>query len=277
MLALRRKPRRFFASVDTVLTLVIALGGIATGIGAIWAAVLARRQAQLTERSLEEQRRFLEEQNQIARNQAQVTERSFAEQNERARLSLAFDLVMRLRDRFDSPGSLRSRREAAKFLLQNAFAEDGAGEVPSLSTNNAAMTVCNFFAEVGELQRIGVLSAETVWNNTSDWCQAYWLMCKPAVEKMRQEWENPGLYAQFERLGRLMAEMDRERGIAPPRQNDCVRSWPWRPPWPRNHPVMRTAEVRKHHPRGKDFSGSSAVTSRNSSIHNGAANEPTAF
>jgi hypothetical protein len=78
------------------------------------------------------------------------------------------------------------------------------------------MTMCNFFAEVGELQRIGVLSAETVWNNTSDWCQAYWLLCKPAVEKMRQEWENPGLYAQFERLGRLMAEMDRERGIAPP-------------------------------------------------------------
>jgi hypothetical protein len=29
--------------MDTFLTLVIALGGIATGIGAIWAAILARR------------------------------------------------------------------------------------------------------------------------------------------------------------------------------------------------------------------------------------------
>src|SRR5215207_4911227 len=38
--------------VDTLLTLVIALGGIATGIGAIWAALAARRQAQVTERSL---------------------------------------------------------------------------------------------------------------------------------------------------------------------------------------------------------------------------------
>ena len=30
--------------MDTLLTLIIALGGIATGIGAIWTAMLARRQ-----------------------------------------------------------------------------------------------------------------------------------------------------------------------------------------------------------------------------------------
>jgi hypothetical protein len=159
MLSRRRKIRRSFAGADTFLTLVIALGGIATGVGAIWAAMLAGCQAQFTERSLDEQHRF---------------------------------------------------------LLQNAFAEDGAGEVPPLSTNNAAMTVCNCFEEIGDLQRIGVLSDETAWNNASHWSQAFWLLCKPAVEKMRQEWENPALYAQFERLSRLMAEMDRERGIAPP-------------------------------------------------------------
>jgi hypothetical protein len=41
-------------AMDTLLTLVLALGGIATGIGAIWTALAARRQAQLTERSLTE-------------------------------------------------------------------------------------------------------------------------------------------------------------------------------------------------------------------------------
>ena len=46
--------------MDTLLTLIIALGGIATGIGAIWTAMLARRQ-------LIEQRRFLGEQNERAR------------------------------------------------------------------------------------------------------------------------------------------------------------------------------------------------------------------
>jgi hypothetical protein len=78
------------------------------------------------------------------------------------------------------------------------------------------MTVCDFFEEVGELQRIGVLSDETVWSNASVWSQAYWLLCGPAIEKIRQEWDNPALYAQFERLSYLMADMDRERGIAPP-------------------------------------------------------------
>jgi hypothetical protein len=34
--------------MDQILTLIIALGGIATGIGAIWAALAARRQAQIT-------------------------------------------------------------------------------------------------------------------------------------------------------------------------------------------------------------------------------------
>src|SRR3954467_15512273 len=63
------------AVVDTFLTLVIALGGIATGIGAIWAALAARRQAQISER------------------QAQLTERSLNEQNERLRLNLEVDLL----------------------------------------------------------------------------------------------------------------------------------------------------------------------------------------
>lgn len=58
--------------MDKLLTLVIAVGGIATGVGAIWTAMLARRQVQVTERSL-------------------------AEQNERARLTLEYDLLTRIR------------------------------------------------------------------------------------------------------------------------------------------------------------------------------------
>jgi hypothetical protein len=53
--------------MDTLLTLVIAIGGIATGIGAIWAALAARRQAHVTERSLGQTERRLTEQGQILR------------------------------------------------------------------------------------------------------------------------------------------------------------------------------------------------------------------
>jgi len=79
--------------MDTFVTLVIAPGGTATGIGAIWAA---RRQAQANERSLAQ------------------TERSLAEQNERLRLNLELDLLTRLGDRFESPQFSSGRREAAR-------------------------------------------------------------------------------------------------------------------------------------------------------------------
>jgi hypothetical protein len=77
--------------VDTFLTLVIALGGIATGIGAVWTATLARRQRN-------EQRQFLRE------------------QNDRARLNFTVDLLLRYVDRFESEHFLRRRRAAARYL-----------------------------------------------------------------------------------------------------------------------------------------------------------------
>ena len=91
--------------METLLTLTIAVGGIATGIGAIWAALAARRQAQITERSLAQ------------------TERSLAEQNERLRLNLEVDLLTRLRDRLESPHFLSRRRTAAKYLLDNVIVD----------------------------------------------------------------------------------------------------------------------------------------------------------
>jgi len=184
--------------VDTLLTLLIALGGIATGIGAIWAALVARRQAQVTERSLT------------------LTERSLAEQNERSRLNLEVDLLTRLADRFDSPHFLGRRRAAAKYLLDNAFADDRVVEVRALNT--AAWDVCDFYEGLGHLRRLGVLMDESVWFRFGVVAQPYWLLCKPAIEKRREEWQIPGLIEEFEDLSRQMAELDRERGIEPPTQ-----------------------------------------------------------
>jgi hypothetical protein len=99
-----------------------ASGGSATGIGAIWAALLARRQAQLTERSLEEQ-------------------------NERARLTLEFDLFSRIGERLESPHWLNTRRAAAEYLLENAFEGNEVVEVTALNT--AVWEVCNLFEEIG--------------------------------------------------------------------------------------------------------------------------------
>jgi hypothetical protein len=177
--------------MEPLLTLVIAVGGIATGIGAIWAAMVARRQAQITERTL-------------------------AEQNERSRLNLEVDLLSKLADRFESPHFVSRRRAAAKYLIDNAFVEDDIVEVPHLNTglNTAAYDVLNFFEGVGYLQRLGALQAESVWQQLGLFVQAYWLVCKPTVEKLREEWGNPAVYEEFERLNRVVTDLDREQGIA---------------------------------------------------------------
>jgi hypothetical protein len=179
--------------MNALLTLVIAVGGIATGIGAIWAAIVARRQARLTERSL-------------------------TEQNERSRLTLEFDLLTRLEDRSVSPHFLSRRRAAAKYLLDNAFVEedDDVVEVPPL--NPAAIDVCRFYEEVGDLVSVGILRAESAWDRFGVLAQSYWLVCKPAIEKMREELGFPMMYGDFEHLCRMLADLDRERGIAAPTQ-----------------------------------------------------------
>jgi hypothetical protein len=46
---------------------------------------------------------------------------------------------------------------------------------------------------------------------------------------MREEWKIPALYEEFEHLGRVLADLERERGIEPPRKNSCARSWKMRP------------------------------------------------
>ena len=181
--------------METLLTLAIAVGGIATGIGAIWAALSARRQAQITERSLAQ------------------TERSLAEQNERSRLNLEVDLLTRLRDRFENPHFLSRRRAAAKYLIDNAFLDGDMVEVERL--NRAVLDVCNFFEELGELQRFGALRAEPVWNRFGAMAQAYWLVCKPTLEKRREERGDPAMYEEFERINRVGVGLDRERDIEP--------------------------------------------------------------
>ena len=182
--------------MDTLLTLVIAVGGIATGIGAIWTAVLARRQ-------LLEQRRFLEE------------------QNDRARLTLEFDLITRLEDRFQSPRFLSRRRTAARHATDTFFGEDGTIEAGVF--DRASHDVADFFENVAYLQRSGVLRPESVWHTFGMAARVYWALYGPTVRQMRQEQEDPTFYEDFERLDRLVADISGERGMPPPTRDRLRR------------------------------------------------------
>jgi hypothetical protein len=76
--------------------------------------------------------------------------------------------------------------------------------------------VCAFFEDLAHLQTIEALPAETVWNSFGSVARTYWPLCKPAIEKLREEWKVPALYEEFENLSGVLADLERERGIEPP-------------------------------------------------------------
>jgi hypothetical protein len=190
--------------VDTFLTLVIALGGIATGIGAIWAAIAARRQGQVTERqahlteqSLAQTERSLAEQAQILR-----------EQNERARLSLEVDLLYKLEERFDSPRFRNLRKRHVTYLKENCFVDDRIVGVEHL--DSATEQIFDFLEEVGYLTRTGVLPLDQVWIRWNG-LQSDWALCEPAIKRLRDERGDPQIYEDLENLHRQMADYERRR------------------------------------------------------------------
>jgi hypothetical protein len=181
--------------MDTFLTLVIALGGITTGIGAIWAAMLARRQGRVTEQSLREQLKI------------------FQEQNERARLALEADMLLKFYERFQGKGLSLSetRRSAAKHIKDNFFRGDNdLLEVDNL--NKAGEDVLNFFELMGLLVRAATIDERLVQELFRFRLVRYWELCKPAVERAREEDRSPDLWVNFENLAIRMIALAKEDG-----------------------------------------------------------------
>jgi hypothetical protein len=127
--------------MEPLLTLVIALGGIATGIGAIWTAVVTRHLARLTEESLREQ-------------------------NERARINLEVDMMYKLDERALSQRYQNYTIRSCTYIKENYFVDDAILEVDHLDP--ASAQVLSFYDELGYLTRTGVLQLERVWNAYGD-------------------------------------------------------------------------------------------------------------
>jgi hypothetical protein len=182
---------------------------------------IARNQAQLTEQSLTEQRQSFQEQTEIARRQSQLTERSLIDQNERSRLNLELDLLYRLRDRFESSYFLSRRRRAAKYATDNFAVEGDIAQAGRF--NRAAYDVANFFEDLGYLQRIGALQAETVYHSFGIMARTYWALYGNAINELREEYGDAEIYEDFERLERVVADLDRERHVEPTTQEVVLR------------------------------------------------------
>jgi hypothetical protein len=177
--------------MEPLLTLVIALGGIATGIGAIWTAVVTRHLARATEQSVAEQSQYLRE------------------QNERARINLEVDLMYRLEERFNSPRFQNYKIRSLTYVKENYFVDDDILEVDELDL--ASEQLHDFFDEAGYLARIGVLPVERVWSMFPG-ITTGWVLWEPAVKKQREEWGDSRLFEDYEYLYHKLVDLERQRG-----------------------------------------------------------------
>ena len=124
--------------MEPLLTLLIAPGGIATGIGASWTAMVTRNLARATERSLAEQSESFRKQNEHAR-----------EQNKRARINLEVDLMQRLGGQGEIPRPLHQLREfgrfACAFSLRSRCCHWVRPDRPSLHYQTARQGRCSSY------------------------------------------------------------------------------------------------------------------------------------
>lgn len=196
--------------METYITLVIAIGGIATGIGAIWTALVARRQ-------LGEQRRLLEEDAVIARRQAQLMEEtliqqrdSLQSQNERARVNLEVEVMYKLWKQWESRTFQAYRQQSMQYVLDHFFVDGELREVKQMEPGSRLLF--DFFDEIGYLTRNGVVSIERVTSTFGIPLRLGWALFEPAINAYREESSAPYRYANSEELYHRILDYDRARG-----------------------------------------------------------------
>ncbi len=206
-------------TLTTILTVVTAIGAIWAALASTSQARASSVQARVAERGLEEQVRSFREQNELAREQnerAKEENERARRQEERARLSFEVDMMLKLEDRWESPTFLDRRRKAANYVKAHFLTDDGGLlEVDHIDENIRLDTLnqLNFFEQLGNLVRQEVVRAETVWHRFGMDVRQYWALYRPAMEKMREEYKDPTLFEDFERLDALMADIDRQHGV----------------------------------------------------------------
>ncbi len=120
--------------------------------------------------------------------------------------------MLKLEDHWNSPTVLERRSKAANYVKEHFFTDDGGLlEVEHIDEN--AERLLSFFELLGDLVKQGVVRAETVWHRMGIRVRQYYALYRPAIEKTREEYKDPTLLEDFERLDALMADIDRQHGI----------------------------------------------------------------
>jgi len=113
----------------------------------------------------------------------------------------AYDFLRKEDDRFRSDKLVRRRSDLAKVLLQTPEDFD--------RIDAYADYVLDFFEDLGLILRRRLAPAFLVWSTSAYYVLRYWAVVLPYIRWVRDTYEDPSYYTEFEYLHRVMMKLER--------------------------------------------------------------------
>jgi hypothetical protein len=105
----------------------------------------------------------------------------------------------------DTLGVHEAAEDAGAVGLVDTF-----GIAAASHRSRVASPICDFFEDIALLEERGHLSRKDVWEDWNRTVEFWWSVLAPAVHERRSLY--PGDFEGFERLNKLMQELDRKAG-----------------------------------------------------------------
>ncbi len=83
---------------------------------------------------------------------------------------------------------------------------------PSNLDNPSAGLVALYWEKVATLVRGGYIDHKLIWQVSAENCVPWWIILGPSARRLREEWRDPTVSANFEWLAEAMAELRRRAG-----------------------------------------------------------------
>ena len=133
-----------------------------------------------------------------------ITFLAIARQLRAQRAAVAFDQFQQLDQEWLSP-RMRHVRLRLAIGLRTGAADD--------QNEQFAGRLDNFFRKLELLHRKGYLDTELLWLNFGEDVVRWWSVVSDLVQQVRQAYDSPNEFAEWERLMRRMRDMMAKRGV----------------------------------------------------------------
>jgi uncharacterized membrane protein len=152
----------------------------------------------------------------------EATRKMVDDQARAAKLNLEISVQMKMEEQWDGARVKAARRRLATMFATRGFQKQAGKPLPpirdvlALPTSPPDDDVFEFFESLGFYIKRHFDDVEMAWNTFGHHCLCWWALSERYIRKMREEWGEPLMFAEFEGLARRFANVEASRrGVAP--------------------------------------------------------------